>query len=98
MMGGDPNGLQDAQQAAWARIRARMSAIREDMLVRSFDDGEGQEVINECAMFLIRERRYEAARAYLALLIDLDRANYAIEHPEQPIMDSDAPDYLRSED
>ena len=96
-MGGDQKGLQDAQQAAWKRVRTRMSAIREDMLMRSFDHGDGQQVIHDCAMFLIRERRYEAARAYLALLIDLDRANYAIEHPDQSTAD-DAPDYLRSED
>lgn len=90
----DQVALAEAHRLAWTRVRNRMMVIRDDMLNHAFDHGGGQEVIDGCATFLIKERRYEAAREFLAMLIELDRANYAIEHP-LPEAPTDAPEYLR---
>lgn len=87
----------EAQQAAWKRLRSRISEIREDMLEQQFMRGLGQDAMDECLMFLFEQRRYDAAREYLDLLVELDRANFVLQNPVPEAVE-DVPDYLRSED
>ena len=97
-MGRDYVAEQQAQQAAWARVQARIASIRAEELRSRMFKGGAQDVIDECLRFLYAERRYEAAREFLSLLIELDKANYACAgHPPAPPPD-DTPDYLRTED
>jgi hypothetical protein len=51
-MGRDYVAEQQAQQAAWARVQARITTIRAEELRSRMFKGGAQDVIDECLRFL----------------------------------------------